>query len=381
MTIPEEYKGREQTYLKHRVLSEYLKSWAQKWASTIREKKRVRLWYVDCFAGPWQAQDEELEDTSVAIGLNALKQAAETWGRRGQIDLSAVFVEKDKRAFGRLKEFLERRAGPVEVHPLQGEFGEFVDAIDGLISNDPAFLFVDPTGWKGVGMSNIAPLSRARGRDVIINVMFNHINRFKDDARAFLREQMREFFGLRERDVPPGLTEDELFSLYRKQLRQKCAVGFAADLIIPHATHDRTWFRLVMGGHHQAAVELFRDIEKRICGAEAGEVRAEARNRGAAQLGLGLELSQPDLTYARLHEADLRRASEDVLRMLAQKAPRRFGELWPVLLAERHITRTDLGRELRKLHAEGKLVIRSLTGGQRALRDDTVLALSGNDER
>ena len=44
MKIPEEYKGREPTYLKHRVLSEYLKSWAQKWASTIRAKKVVRLW-------------------------------------------------------------------------------------------------------------------------------------------------------------------------------------------------------------------------------------------------------------------------------------------------------------------------------------------------
>ncbi len=377
MKIPEEYKGREPTYLKHRVLSEYLKSWAQKWASTIRAKKVVRLWYVDCFAGPWHAQDEALQDTSVAIGLEALKQAAETWGRHGHIELNAIFVEKDKKAFSRLKEFLEKSAGPVKATPLPGEFGEFVELIDREIQNEPAFLFVDPTGWKGVGMKNIAPLAGVKGRDVLINVMFNHINRFKDDPRAFLREQMRDFFGLSERDVPPGMTEQGLFALYRKQLREKCTVSLAADLIIPHATHDRTWFRLVMGGHHKAAVELFREIEKRICGAEAGEIRDEARNRGAAQLGLDLDLSQPDLTYSRVHDADLQLAPSCVLQMLTRKSPQRFDELWPLLLQELHITKTDLGGLVRSLHAEGKVVIRSPVGRRYALKDDTLLSLPG----
>jgi three-Cys-motif partner protein len=375
MKIPKEYKGREPTYLKHRVLSEYVNSWAQKWASTVRGRKAVRLWYVDCFAGPWQAQDEALDDTSVAIGLDALRQAALTWGQQGHVDVSAVFVEKDKRAFGRLKEFLEKRAGSVEVHPLPGEFGNYVDVINDLIGKDPAFLFVDPTGWKGVGMNNIAPLAMVKGRDVLINVMFNHINRFKNDARTFLREQMREFFGLSESDVPSGLTEADLFSLYRKQLRQKCGVGFAADLIIPHATHDRTWFRLVMGGHHPAAVELFREVEKRICGAEAGEVRDEARNRGSAQLGLDLEMSQPDLTYARVHDDDLQKVPEDVLKILAQRAPQSFGELWPRLLCANHITRAELGKEVLKLHTQGKLVINNLLERQRALKDENILAL------
>ena len=374
--IPEEYKGREPTYLKHRVLSEYVNSWAQKWASTVRGRKAVRLWYVDCFAGPWQAQDEALDDTSVAIGLKALQQAARTWGQQGfQIDLAAIFVEKDKRSFGRLEEFLGKRAGSVEVHPLLGEFGNYIGTINDLIRNDPAFLFVDPTGWKGVGMSNIAPLARVHGRDVLINVMFNHINRFKDDARTFLREQMREFFGLSERDVPAGLPEDELFSLYRKQLRQKCGVHFAADLVIPYATYDRTWFRLVMGGHHKAAVELFREVEKRICGAEAGEVRDEARNRGSTQLGLGLELSQPDLTYTRLHAAALQRVPEAVLTMLTHRSPQPFGELWPQLLCTNHITRAELGKEVLKLHAQRRLVIKNLPRRQRTLKDENMIAL------
>jgi hypothetical protein len=37
--IPPEYKGREQTYLKHRVLKEYLRPWGQKLGSISRFRK------------------------------------------------------------------------------------------------------------------------------------------------------------------------------------------------------------------------------------------------------------------------------------------------------------------------------------------------------
>ena len=75
MAIPQEYEGREQTYLKHRVLTEYLAVWAHKRGSGGRFGP-TRLWYVDCFAGPWETVASDLNDTSVAIGLQALRDAA-----------------------------------------------------------------------------------------------------------------------------------------------------------------------------------------------------------------------------------------------------------------------------------------------------------------
>ena len=68
MTVGKSYEGREQSYLKHRVLEEYLISWAFKLGS-----KATRLWYIDSFAGPWGSGDEDLADTSVAIGTKALE--------------------------------------------------------------------------------------------------------------------------------------------------------------------------------------------------------------------------------------------------------------------------------------------------------------------
>lgn len=78
MDVPPEYVGREHTWLKHRVLQLYVEGWAHKLASLARSRA-VRLWYVDCFSGPWKARGQDLRDTSISIGLQALESAAHTW--------------------------------------------------------------------------------------------------------------------------------------------------------------------------------------------------------------------------------------------------------------------------------------------------------------
>ncbi len=95
--MPPEYEGREQSYLKHRVLKEYLVEWGIKVGSIARSGKPVTLWYVDCFSGPWTSQAQNLEDTSIHIGLHALEAAADVWREAGhRVETRAIFVEKKK---------------------------------------------------------------------------------------------------------------------------------------------------------------------------------------------------------------------------------------------------------------------------------------------
>ncbi len=94
-------------------------------------------------------------------------------------------------------------------------------------------------------MGYIAKLTKAqRMRDVLINVMYNHINRFKNDSREFLRDHFRDLFGT---DLPSGLDEDAMMDLYRANLKEECGLSFSADVAIPHKTSERTWFHLVLG--------------------------------------------------------------------------------------------------------------------------------------
>lgn len=364
MVVPKEYAGREQSYLKHRILDGYLQAWAQKHASNSRYGP-VRLVYVDCFAGPWQSQTQKLEDTSVHIGLTALEIATRTW--KSGTTAKALFVEKDDEAYARLQKHLGTYRGPVETLALHGEFGSQIEIINKHIGSSPAFLFVDPTGWKGVAMNYIAPLARPPKRDVLINVMFNHIRRFKDDPREFLRSQMREFFGLRDRDIPEGLDEDELLALYRRQLKQAAHLPYAANLAIPHPDQDRTWFHLVVGGHHHEVVRLFRSIESKVCGREAEQVRSSARSRRTSQSEM---LFGQDATFDGRHEA----SEKHVREWLRSKAPAwnsTFLDVWTELLQENHLTRTELARLVLEEVDEGRIELSSTS--RTGVADDTRL--------
>jgi three-Cys-motif partner protein len=374
MQIPEEYQGREQSYLKHRVLKEYLLAWGHKLLSRGR-RGRVRLCYVDAFAGPWKAQSDALEDTSIAIGLHALESATHTWRQQGaDVVVEAAFVEKSEAAFRELSRFLESRTGSVRTVARHGEFGTFVPELHRWLGNDAGLIFVDPTGWKGAAMRFIAPLVADCGhRDVLINVMFDHINRFKDDARAFLRQQMRDFFGLGSGDLPEGLDEGRLFELYRQNLKGRCGLRYAADLAIPRPTTDRTVFHLVVGGQAPAVLSLFRDIEKKVIGAEAAGVRATASVRESekrtGQLTLIHAPLAMDARYGSLHDQAIRDAPSALLAKLDSSRAIEFGSLWPGLLEALHMTRSELGRVGWELYEAGRIVISNRTNRERSLKD------------
>ena len=67
--IPEHYHGREQAFIKHELLRAYLER-----LFMIIGKHEKTISYVDCFAGPWQEDTEDLEDTSIAISLRITKK-------------------------------------------------------------------------------------------------------------------------------------------------------------------------------------------------------------------------------------------------------------------------------------------------------------------
>lgn len=382
MDIPPEYYGREQSFLKHRVLKEYLTLWGRKIGSLSRAGP-VTLWYVDCFAGPWQSQDEALADTSIHIGLGALEEAGRIWRENGhEVALSAVFVEKDPAAYKRLERYLDEREGLVRTVAFQGEFGEHVDEIAARLGDDPAFVFVDPTGFKGVEMDFIQPLLQKRMREVLVNVMFNHINRFKDDTRGFLRAQMRAFFGLADTDLPEGLSEIELLQTYRRNLKHTCSVTYAADLAVPHPTKRRTWFRLVIGGKHPEVLRVFREVESRVAGGEASSIRTAARARKTeaetGQISLLGSHAAPDQDawYARANEGDLEGVVDDLVALLGRRGRSPYERLWPMLLEERHITEAELGRQVVLAAKAGRLTIEPASSRRRRAKKGDLLSPS-----
>ncbi|MCA9691248.1 MAG: three-Cys-motif partner protein TcmP [Myxococcales bacterium] len=357
LTIPADYRGREQTYLKHRVLAEYVLEWGIKLGSAAR-RRAVRLWYVDGFAGPWRSRNAGLKDTSIDVGLATLERAAAVWRQRGYaLQLAAIFVEKDANAYERLKAHLEGRRSSIETLHCFGEFGVHAPWIERTLGDDPALVFIDPTGVRGAAMRFIEPLTRRGRRDVLINVMFEHIHRFK----TRMPERIREFFDLEDGALPEGLDERALLERYRENLKRRCHLRHAADMAVPHPNKQGTYFHLVIGGKHRAALDVFRRVEAKVIGRDAAEVREQVRSRQteerSGQLSLDLSAPDADLRFARELALDRARAVDALVERLRTARAMTWATLWPPLLERYHLTLPALARLVQESAAAGRLVI------------------------
>lgn len=199
-------RGREQTYLKHFFLERYLERVAFNICSFKDE-----FVYVDGFSGPWKSQDEQFEDTSFMIAIQELRKVREGIAKQGRRPptIRCVFVEKDPKAFSELRRAIQG-VTDIEISPIPGEFEQVIPDVLKSIRQSFSLVFIDPTGWTGFGLQRITPILKHRPGEVIVNFMFDYINRR---------------FGVSFDDLfgGPGwdsaMSEDETIQLYSERMK------------------------------------------------------------------------------------------------------------------------------------------------------------------
>ena len=219
MKISSHYKGEEQSFIKHRLLETYLER-----LFMIIGQHENRIRYVDCFAGPWKTESDDLKDTSIAISLNIMKGCHESLKKQGKnIRFKALFIEKNIEPYKRLNSFLEKESTEeVSAKSLHGDFYSLRSDILRWCGNDDfTFFFIDPTGWKDVvEIDTLRPLLQRKRSEYLINFMFYSILRVHN--QPIFEEHMIRIFG----EVPdttglsPEAREKHLLDLYRNQLKK-----------------------------------------------------------------------------------------------------------------------------------------------------------------
>jgi three-Cys-motif partner protein len=217
MKPADHYKGREQTYLKHYVLDRYLDRVAFHIGYAQNE-----FVYVDCFSGPWHHESDDLADTSIRIAPGKLNYVRDALASQKKYPtIRAVFIEKDPDTFAALQHALETFRGSVHTTALPGTFEDNLPEILKEIGTRFAFCFIDPTGWTGLGMDHITPLLRHVPGEVLINSMYDFINRFVNSHEPATEVSLDRFFGTnRWRDVRDRTDrETAIVSFYAEQVR------------------------------------------------------------------------------------------------------------------------------------------------------------------
>ncbi len=323
------YEGREQTYVKHVVLRNYLQKLAYKkgWhGGTIN--------YVDCFAGPWQSTSTQLEDTSPFIAIQELSAARDKLDELGRHpNIRCLFIEKNKSSWEKLQERIQSTVQDIEVEALCGSFEDHIENICSFATastNSFTFSFIDPTGWAGYSMDTIAPLLRLPG-EVLINFMTQFIVRFIGNVRPEDIASFNQLFGSDDfrsqwADLEGLDREDAILRAYCNRVRQEGDFPFVSHTTILDRLSRRTHFNLIYATRSIEGLRVFRNDAERAANKEQPRASLQAQSVATGQGNLFPE------PIGRTYSDEIRdryqgQAKERMMAMLREREKVSFDDL------------------------------------------------------
>ncbi len=277
--VNETYDGREQTQAKHFILKSYLQALAFKILNQWDE-----LTYVDGFSGPWHSRMEDFSDTSFMIAIEVLREAQSYFRERGEVKTIRCFlVEKEPVPYKQLTAEVAKFHMPENrflVKTRGGLFEEAVPEIVDFVGQSFSLVFIDPTGWTGYPYDKITPLLRHKPGEVLINFMYDFINRFASSADKTTEDSLAPILGgsgWKNRLDPNLTTGAAVEKLFREELKRVGEFEFVTSTCIQKSTVDRPHFFIAYGTRSGHGLVAFREVEW-------GALRKHEQNRLGAKL-------------------------------------------------------------------------------------------------
>lgn len=354
----ENYKRKPQSYIKHTLLRAYLK----RLFMIIGQRERV-IRYVDCFAGPWQDESDDLRDTSIAISLDIMKECRESLSQRGKgIKFKALYIEKTKKSFEKLQSFLKDNLyDGIEAESLNGDFFTLhEDILRWCGRDDFTFFFIDPTGWKDVvEIETLYPLLKRIRSEFLINFMFDFL--LRAHSQTLFREHMKRIFSMvpDTTGMSPKQREDYLLKKYIDELRASLAwtgkKARVAYVKILDPFKDRTKYDLVYLTRHPLGIIVFMEESENIDIVQK-KVRAHAQQGRRIDKSGQQELFAPNISGDESEGVDPADVKKYWLNILSFE-PKMFGnEQLADMLEETGWFISDFQKAFNELVSEGKVV-------------------------
>lgn len=266
MEIVKAYEGREHSVVKHALLRGYL----EKLLFIMGMTGTREIAYVDCFAGPYKDESSDIQATSIAISLDILKKVRDALAKHGKyIAMRAIYVEKKKSSYNRLKGYLDSNCpSGIKAFPIHGDYAEKTDEILQRCGNNSfVFFFVDPLGWTDVGIPRLSKLLNRSKSEFLITFMYDHLNRFVEKAE--LSKQVSEMLGTlsdgdyqKIQSLSPKNREEFIVQKYREQIIAAMRPDGARrsrtySVVVKDKDKERTKYHLVYGTRHWKGIIEF----------------------------------------------------------------------------------------------------------------------------
>jgi three-Cys-motif partner protein len=357
-----DYAGREQAYVKHVFLKLYLEALIFKTTSVFNN-----IVFVDGFAGPWQSANEQFEDTSFGIALNALRRVKDTRKSMGRsVRMTALLVEKNPKAYARLST-IHTRFPDIEIKTYPDDF---VSAVPRIVSDIPrnafAYFFIDPKGW-GIPLLKLKPMLARNNSEVTFNFMFEFINRAASmhgpDTVAGLNELM-PYGDWRQRlaaAADADARKEVLVDAFTENLQRVGGYTYVVPTEILRPLTNRTLYCLFYGTRHEIGLQTFRECQTKALDAQASTravLKVQYETAGSGQQEMFTSLHDMGRNEAAAERERAKKAAETTVLDLTPKAPDHisYKQLWPMVLMKHTVRLSEVNAICAKLKKMNKLV-------------------------
>lgn len=333
------YSEREQTLTKHFLLKSYLQTLVYK----LFHGGQKSITFVDGFSGPWKSKTEDFSDSSFMIAISVLRTAHYEMRELGKPKTTkCFFVEKNPKAYALLERAVAEFNSPEDdfhIKTFHGEFESATSEIVDYIDQSFALVFIDPTGWTGYTYSAISPILKHTPGEVLINFMFDFVNRAAGMSDPKTVASLNSIFGgtgWKSRIDAEAPVASELERIFKEVLKAAGDYKFVLTTRIDKSTADRPHFYLAYGTRAVAGLKAFREIEHNALKghhqlrAKAKQIKREVRTQQTELFTADLI---PDTSFAAIVGSEKQAAKAWVLELLRDRGrPIQFGVLWPKIL-------------------------------------------------
>lgn len=369
----ERYLGREQTFIKHEFLTQYLQAASYK---TLQGRSPI-FNFVDAFAGPWRVADENCSDASFDQALQTLEAVRADLGRMGLpgLRIRFCFCERRPGAVARLKAYAEQHSG-FEIHVFAGPFEDNLTGIAEACRDGFTFTFIDPTGWN-IRSEPVFEFLKARNGEFLLNFMSEHVNRHAGWGQVsasfgrFLADPdwKDEFAAL-----PTELSNDErMLFLMKRKIKSMGAATYLPDIPILKPRENRIKMRLILGTNSRKGVEVFRDVHGKV---ELSEIqtRDTISRSETGQLGLWSQAEESE-THQRAQgvgSPSQQAAARDLISATLAGGASRFEDI-AVLVMEQCAMRLTNTKDLLVAMRQEGMVAFNLPGRTKKPQPETII--------
>jgi three-Cys-motif partner protein len=320
---------------------------------------------------------------AISVLKDAQKRIYDQTGKMRRI--RCFFAENNVETFRQLREAAVPYHTPSESFEIKNYCGKFQDAvheIQAFIGSSFPLIFIDPTGWTGYPLEKIKPLFHRPKCEVLINFMYEFVNRF---AQSNVDEIVTSFDAVlggpnwRDRldpNLPSGLAVEKLF---RETLKSAGNFDFVISAKIDKATAERPHFFMAYGTKSADGLIAFRETEYHALRehernrANAKEKKREERSK-IADLFASHHAHMQEETIDEIVAKHKARASQDLLERLHLEGPFDFSAVVNRLL-ETYMLRETNAKDICVDLAKAGKIENTWSGASRKPSSSTVIKI------